>query len=218
MTTCRPIPHAHGPPRSRQHRGLTLIELMLALTITLMVAGAMSGMLSAVSAGVTDRQDTRGVMIRSSAATSKLSAYISPARAIWGVSETTVAIWLNDDRQGGGIHATEVRWLVYDPTNDVLEVRFVKFPDEWTQTARDLSDIEYPKSVSDAAVYAKYLDSGHIASLRLLDHVEGFSAKLDTSAALDARRVTFTLTFTATDGAHVATVPTTIAYHQPPVR
>jgi hypothetical protein len=72
--------------------------------------------------------------------------------------------------------------------------------------------------VSDAAVYAKYREGGFIASLRLLDQLEGFSMKLDDSTPLDARRVAFTLTFTGPDGPYVTTVPTTIAHHQPPVR
>ncbi len=209
---------AHAPPRGSPRRGLTLIELMLALSISVMVAGAMSGMLTAVSTGVASRQDTRSVMVRSTAAHAKLAAYINPARAIWAVDDHSIAIWFNDYRQGGGIHSTEVRWIVYDPDNDVVEVRFIKFPDDWSQTSKDLADVEYLKTQSDQLMYEKYLSQGYMATLRLLDGVEDFSIALDNPTPLEARRVTFTISFTTQEAPLVVTVPCTIAHHQPPVR
>ena len=203
-------------PQLFRGRGLTLIELMLAMTISVMIAGAMSGMVSAVTAGVTSRQDTREVMIRSSAANTKLAAYVNPARAIWGTDASTVALWFNDSREGGGIHVTEVRWLIYDAANDAVEVHFVKFPDDWSQVAKDIEDVEYSKTQTFAAMYAKYSAGGHMAKLRLLDNVEDFSFKLDNATALDAQRITFTLTLTGSDGPQVITVTATLAHHQPP--
>jgi len=208
----------HDALQRRARRGLTLIELMLAMTITVMVAGAMSGMMSAVSTGVLDRKDSRSNMIRSHAAESKLSAYVSPSRAIWEVSASSLTIWFNDQRSGGTIHANEIRWIFYDATKKTIEVHFIKLPDEWTQTAKDLYNVEFSKSMSSATVYAKYLAAGYMASLRLLDNVEGFSVSLNDSTALDADQVTFTLTFAGSDGPFVVSVPTTIAHHQAPVR
>lgn len=200
------------------NRGLTLIELMLALAVTTMVAGAMSGMVAAVSTGVMDRQDTRTLMIRASGADSKLAAYIGPARAIWSVSSDTVALWLNDNRPGGTIHATEVRWFVFDADAGTLEVHYVKFPSDWTQTACDLSDVEYPKSASSATMYTKYRQAGYMASLRLLDGVEGFAVTTNENAALDSTRINFQLSFTGSDGPFVTTIPVAISHHQAPVR
>ena len=53
---------------------------MLALTITTMIAGAIAAMMATVSAGVTTRRDSRGIMVRAHAAVSRLSAYVVPAR------------------------------------------------------------------------------------------------------------------------------------------
>lgn len=212
-------PTLSNPSGSRRsvRRGLTLIELMLALSVTVMVAGAISGMMEAVSAGVMDRSDSRSLMIRASAADSKLSAYVSPARAVWSITANSVVIWLNDNRQSGTIHATEVRWFMYDASAGTLDVRFVKFPDEWSQVTRDMVDIDYPKASDPAQLYDKYLKSGYIASMHLLDGLEGFSAVTDQNVALDSTHVTFTLTFTGSDEPFQTTVPVSIAHHQAPV-
>lgn len=203
--------------RRSMRRGLTLIELMLSLTITVMAAGAMSGMMAAVTAGVTDRQDSRTNMIRSHAAESKLSTYVNASRAVWETSATSIALWYDDNRQSDSIHATEIRWIFYDADRKTVEVHFVKFPDEWSPTTRELADLEYQKSASAAMVYRKYVGTGHIASLRLLDNVESISFALDDSDAIDAQRITFTLTLSTGDDPFVITVPTAIAHYKPPL-
>jgi len=199
-------------------RGLTLLELMLALTITVLVAGAMSGMMAAVSSGVMDRKDSRSAVIRAAGADAKLDAYINPARAIWAVESDKVAFWLNDTRQGNAIHATEIRWLVYDADEDALDVHFVKFPENWTQSARDLSDNEFAKNTDHELVYTKYLEAGYMASLRLIDGLTGFSISTNDPDALDSTQIVFHLEFEGTEGPIQTTVPVTLGGHNPPAR
>ena len=64
-------------PDHKSTRGLTSIELMIALTITALIAAAIAGMLTAVSDGVYTRGDARSVMVRANAAQTRLSAYIA---------------------------------------------------------------------------------------------------------------------------------------------
>ena len=53
-------------------RGLSLLELILALSVTASVALAITGMMGAVSTGVEGRRDTRSVLVLANAAASRL--------------------------------------------------------------------------------------------------------------------------------------------------
>ena len=53
-----------SPGRAQFRRGLTFIELVLALAITAMVAAAIAAMIGAVTSGEMSRRDNRGTIIR----------------------------------------------------------------------------------------------------------------------------------------------------------
>ena len=64
-------------------RGMTLIELLIALAITAMVAAAIAAMLSAVTNGERSRRDNRGYIVRTHAAKARtllLSRFLRDSR------------------------------------------------------------------------------------------------------------------------------------------
>ncbi len=198
-------------------RGLSLLELMLALSITAMVATAVSAMMSAVITGVSTRRDNRSLMVRANAAQTRLAAYITPSQAVLDSDGSTVVLWLEDARDGGAVHATEIRWLKHDPSKGTIDVCFVDFPDTWQQTARDLADRQYDRDADWMAVLDLYDSNGWVSSLTLVDGLERLRVRLDAAGPLDSRHVDYELDFTTSDGSLPTHVSATVGLHRPPV-
>ncbi|MEM7228249.1 MAG: prepilin-type N-terminal cleavage/methylation domain-containing protein [Planctomycetota bacterium] len=202
--------------RCARHRGLSLLELMLALSVTAMVAAAISSMLAVVSVGIDTQRDSRSLMLRGQAAQVRLAAYIAPAQCLLDVDGGDCVIWVSDDRQSGTVHATELRWLRHDADNGAYDVHFVSFPDGWTQVQRDLADLEYPSSTDWEVVYQTYLAQGHISAVTLLDNIASMTPSHDEAIARDSRIVQYEMTFTDMDPTAVISVSSAIRLHNAP--
>ena len=133
-------------------RGLSLLELILALSVTAIVALAITGMMGAVSTGVEGRRDTRSVLVLANAAASRLSSYVAPSCCILSVGGSDITLWFNDSRESDTVHATEIRWLTFDSEAGTLAVNYVEFPSAWSKAACDLADEEYAADASWAGV------------------------------------------------------------------
>lgn len=203
----RPAPTTHG---------LTLLELMLALSITTIVAAAIAGMLSAVTVGVGTRRDARSVMIRAGAAQSRLSAYIIPCSSLLANDGSSLVVWLEDSRASDTVHATEVRWLSYDAADGAIDVHFVDFPETWTPAARDLADTEYTADADWNAVLWSYQINGWISTLRLVDGLDSVAVTTDSTDILESRRVDYALGFQTTRAPVPVRLSATIRAHERP--
>jgi len=203
-------------PSHPTRRGLTLLELMLALVITALIAGAISGMMSAVTAGVSTRRDNRSTMVGASAAAARLSAYIAPSHCILDVVGSDLVLWLDDTRESGTVHATEIRWLIFDADAGTLEVRFVSFPPEWSQAAKDLEDGEYGSATNWMSVLSTYQSKGWVASMPLIDGLDSVTISTDEVDPMDSRHVSFRLGFATSEGTMDVCVAATTRLHQAP--
>lgn len=205
------------PIHSGLPRGLTLMEMMLALTITAMIAGAIAGMMAAVSSDVGSRRDTRSVMVRANAAQSRLSAYILPARAFLEHSTDHLVIWLNDSRASDSAHASEVRWVMFDSTSGAIDVVYISFPNNWTQSQIDLADTEYTANSNWLMVLRDFEMRDLANSIRLVDGLADCRITLDNDpSALASRLAGFELEFQATDSTHLVRSTFGLRLHQPP--
>ena len=197
-------------------RGMSLLELMLALTVTALVAAAISGMMGALSAGVSSRRDGRSVMVRASAAESRLSAYVAPCRCILSADPTSLVLWLSDERESGTVHGAEVRWLLFDAGTGTLDVYYVKFPDGWAQAAKDLEDREHARDSNWMTVLNYYDSKTWIASFSLVDGLSSAAISTNHATALNARHVSMNLGFETETGMLETAVAATIRLHIPP--
>lgn len=188
-------------------RGMTMIELMIALTITVIITAGLAGMVSAVSAGVMTTRDTREVMVRAAVAQARLDSYVAPARSILAAEPSRLVLWLNDGRQSKTVHLSEVRWLTYDAAGDRLIIQLVEFLDENEALTGD----EEFSTLSAAAWESQrqqLFTTSRLRTIPLVDGVESVEISTDTPAP-SAKRVTFTLSFMTT--AEPATVPVSAA-------
>ena len=205
----------HGQSR---RRGLTFIEFVMALAITAMVAAAIGAMASAVASGEISRRDNRGTVVRTFAAKTRLSAYLARSLSVLDVGATNAVVWLNDWRAGGTVHASELRWLVFDNTNKSIDVYYVDFPDDWNDVQRALQDIEYPSGTDWAEVLSSYTADGYISNITLVDGVSSMTITTNQAAAVDSTAITFDIGFLLeADGETLhRSVTITILRHQPP--
>lgn len=199
-------------------RGLSLLELLLAMSITAMVSAAIAGMLGAVSTGVGTRRDTRTVMVLANAAQSRLSAYVAPSQCILATdaSGSDLVVWLNDSRQSGTVHATEIRWLLFDADAGTISVHYVDFPDEWTQAAKDIEDLEFASNTDWNLVLGHYQAKGQIASQPLIDGLQSLALSTDQAMAQTSRHVNYQLRFRTDSGQMAIAVTATIRQHTAP--
>lgn len=199
-------------------RGLSLLELLLALSITAMVGAAIAGMLGAVSSGVGARRDTRAVMVLANAAQARLAAYIMPSRCVLSVDGPNPVLWFNDNRESDTVHATELRWLIFDAKTGTLNVHYVDLPSSWTQIGRDLEDHEYPLGTPWNSVLAEYQAKGWTASCTLVDGLASAAIKTDSKAALNVRHIVYELGFNTEAGEVRMNAASTIRELRTPVQ
>jgi hypothetical protein len=197
-------------------RGLTFLEFILALAITAMVALAITGMLTSVAMGQRLRRDNRAFVIRTHALKSRLSAYIAPCRSFLMCNGTDLVVWFNDSRESDSVHASEVRWLIFDSVNGKLEVHYVSFPDDWTEVAKALEDQEYPYDADWLAVRSSYEANDLIAKYTLLDGLTSVWITTDEAAPVDSRQVFYDLGFETEGDALPQRVSATIFRYLPP--
>ena len=208
------VPHRHF---QRPRRGMSLLELMIALLITTVIAGAIASMMGAVVVGVRSRRDGRQTMVRAAAAANRLEAYIAPSRCILDSTAALPAVlWFNDDRESNTVHATELRWIEWDAKTGELLVAFVSFPDDWSQIEQDLEDNEYAASADWAAVLAAYDANSWIVRMPIVEGLADASVYATEKDIQSTRHLIFELEFETSDGAVDIPVGATIRLHSTP--
>lgn len=155
--------------RRYRHHGLTLVEMMLALAVTALVAGAIAGMMSAVSSGVGTRRDMRSAMIRANLGQMRLGAYVAPARALISVDSDRFVLWLHDQRPGETIHVSEARWFEFDAVSGEMTVKFFRCPDSWTELQKTAEDLPFASTANWWLILADYELRGLIGQQVIMD-------------------------------------------------
>lgn len=178
----------------RRRRGLTLIELMLSLAITGMIAAATTAMLTGLAQSVDNARGRRESMIRGQAVGVRIGAYVTPSLYFLDIGADSLVLWIEDVRDGDTVHASEVRWIDYDASRRLIRVQYVQFPDGMPQIERDIYDAVLPLSSDWWAELATYKNLGYTAESRLCDGVESFNTARG-AGALSQRVVTFNVTF-----------------------
>ncbi|MDE1038661.1 MAG: prepilin-type N-terminal cleavage/methylation domain-containing protein, partial [Phycisphaerales bacterium] len=77
-------------------RGLSLIEMIIAIGITAVIGAAIASMMAAATNSLTSKDDGRQSAIRLATTQVRLGAYIAPSRCIVDKSNTHVTLWLED--------------------------------------------------------------------------------------------------------------------------
>ena len=115
-----------------------MLELVLSLAITVLVAAGVAAMLGGIATGIALGSDTRTGLLATAATHGRLTedlAGIAPVLQRSPDGRATV-LWNGDMVPGGRVEPSELRWLEFDPVRGEL-LRFeIRFPEDWTPLER----------------------------------------------------------------------------------
>ncbi|GEM_PF-1080502 len=180
-------------------RGLTLLEFMISILITSLIAVTMSGMITAVARSVEADRYSRESIVRGQSLDVRLGSFITPSLCVLDTTAKpeSLVIWLEDSRASDTVHLTEIRWIERDAATDTVVAHYVKFPDSMTQVERDALDVEVPVAGADWWGALTTMQSlGYTEKTRLCDKVASFTISHSTGSTQAKRIVTAQIVFT----------------------
>lgn len=147
-------------------RGLTMVELLLALAVTALVGLGTASMLMMVGQASQADREGRSVVMRAHAVQARLRAYLDPALCVLqqDAAKNAVAVWLSDPSAPGMVNLTEVRVLWFDPASKTMWMERVQFPDAWPQSAKDQADVVIPSGTDVVAAVEAQRKLGYTAT------------------------------------------------------
>ncbi|TVQ64965.1 MAG: hypothetical protein EA379_00560 [Phycisphaerales bacterium] len=205
----------------RGARGMTLIELTLALIVTAMMGLAIASMMAMVGSVAQTDRDGRSVMLRAHAGQTRLGVYMGHALcALQHAPERhALAVWLHDKNAPGAVNLTEFRVVWHDPVSGSLSVERVAFPDHWSEMMKEQADVPLAKTTDFVSVMQTQRSLGFTKTTTLLDNVWTAQWTLSAAPAQDAHRVRLAMTLGVDEE---RSVPALFAFgfagHKPPAQ
>jgi type II secretory pathway pseudopilin PulG len=199
-----------------RRRGVTLLELMLALSITAMVGLGVASMLTMISSSTQQTRDARSLLLRAHAGQTRLRSYLDTSLSLLQHDASKgLAVWLLDQRTLEQVNLSEMRVLWFDDVNGTLSVEWVNFPESWTE----LQIQTFDTVVADGSDYFVEMEAqragGMTESLVLIEGLTWHDMKFDAKNVKDAKRVMAQLEFEVAEGDRRRTLSTFgLANHQ----
>ena len=175
-----------------RHKGMTLAELLMAMSITVLVGAGIVAMMESIGRVLDDGRTQRAETIASATAASRLSSVVAPAACALELSSDLVTLWSGDMRRDGSIQASELVWIRYESDTGNLMVEQVRFPDEYGSVERNDADQTYDIDQDFSAVHTQYVQVGHLESRVLLDGIDDLElamVELDVTTPREQGRV-----------------------------
>ena len=198
-------------------RGLSLLEMLLAIGITSIIGAAIASMMAAATNSLSANDDGRQSAIRLATTQVRLGAYIAPSFCILDKGDSFLTLWTEDSRESDTVHASEVRWIQFDREKKELNVLFVDFPDDWSQAMIDAVDIECTSMTNYESLLTELRSDDVVDSISLVDAMASCSFWTNNTEPLNATRVCIRFSFETSFGKTTdSIVDETIRIHHQP--
>jgi type II secretory pathway pseudopilin PulG len=198
-------------------RGLSLIEMLLAISITSIIGAAIASMMAAATTSLTSKSDGRQSAIRLAITQVRLGAYIAPSHCILDKGNTFITLWNEDSRESDTVHASEIRWIRFDSEEQILNVQFVDFPEEWSQSMIDAADVECNSLTNYETLFNGLQSDNVIASIALVDTMQSCAFWINKTNPIESTRVCIRFSFDSSFGeTNDAMIDESIRIHQAP--
>jgi len=108
------------PPTSRQHRsllrarGFTLVEMMLAATVSALTATAAATMVFAIANASQETRDRRETIAAGHYLVNRIGETVREARDVGQVTSTTISLWVEDANANDQMDLAEIGTIRYD--------------------------------------------------------------------------------------------------------
>lgn len=184
----------HNPGATRRRRGLTLVELLLAFSITAIIGLAMATVMTTAARGLSSSKEARSGLQRAHAAYIRTRAYTDSGLCLLSVApKKGFAFWLHDETPGGRINLYELRVFWWNNDDGTLTVERVVPPDAWAQELVD----SYNIPVSAATDFFHLMDEqrvlGYTKIETIADGIISSEVAFATDDPQDAPRFRLTL-------------------------
>lgn len=170
-------------------KGLSLLETLLAISITSVIGIAISSLMAATTNSLSSKDDGRSSAIRLATTQIRLGAYIAPSMCVLDKGTDQIVLWFEDTRESSTVHASEVRWIMFDDEDKTLSVKFVDFPESWTQAMVDSADLECSTLTNYGSLLSDFESSNHITTVPLVDSMNTCNFWINQVDPLEATRV-----------------------------
>lgn len=187
-------------PTRRIRRGLTLVELLIAIAITAIIGAAIGIVMTAAAQNLTRVSEVRSALQRSHAMRSRISAYTDAALCVLDEDEEQgFAVWLNDQNSGGTLNLSELRVIWYDGSGETISVEWVSWPEEWTPLEISAADNEVPIGTDYYTLIRAMRGAGMTESLTLADGIASCDLSHEAVSFVDADRIRAEVVFRVAD-------------------
>ena len=175
------------------HRGLTLLELMIAMSLTAMIGAGIVGILNATASSLARDGDQRSMIIGAGISQSRLAALLVPSCAMLDIDETACVAWTTDRRDPGLVNASELVWLRFLPEQGIV-MSHLEFPDTWDERTllREDPPLKEDADLEQILIHAR--GRGLVQEVPFIDGLDGVTFGSDAPPPL-SRHVCLELDF-----------------------
>ncbi|MCX5659911.1 MAG: prepilin-type N-terminal cleavage/methylation domain-containing protein [Planctomycetota bacterium] len=181
---------------SRNSAGLTLVELLLAMTVTAIMGMAIAQMLIATSSATNSRNDMRALITRQKALTVRLDEAIRGSTMVLASGSNYLVLWMGDTRADDVPNLSEIRRIEYDSSLGQLISYKAVFPGSWTQAAILAADTQYALTSNFNTVTTGLKGSSTFPAEIWSRNIAGWSITLNNASAQSATLVSYRITTT----------------------
>jgi hypothetical protein len=196
-------PHSfHSRHPRRRAAGLTLVELVIGLTITAVIACILAILIHATAVGTNTQQDGRRLLVRFQSIRSAIANDLSNAHCILDVGTNYIIYWIGDDPAGvvppnNAVNLSELRMLQVDGSGN-LNLYRVQWPASF-KTADILSaDQTYSATSNWYSAVQAAATAGYLVPTKLATNATSLTATLDSGSIPSARLITLNITLNDT--------------------
>jgi hypothetical protein len=131
------------PTRTSRRRGLTMIELLLASSITALVGLGVAAMMDAVTTGTATQKNVRDAQVRMKVLQGRLDAALRNTQMVLQSSTDYVILWSDDTHADSVPDLSELRMIERDSATKVVTSYVAAWPAGSTQTTVEAADTAY---------------------------------------------------------------------------
>lgn len=194
----------HDEPRqlmnTRKHSGFTLVELLMALSISGMIGLGVVLMLGSTGQAVKETRDTRQATVSRQVVIARLGSLLRSSAMVLAKEDHAIVLWKGDANANGQPDLSELRRITWDEiTGSITQYQSPESLDEGSDIACELSD--------DFAALTQSLQGQVIFPGQLvLQHAQSWTLTLDAASPHDARLVKLEVGFNFPSGQDKAVV------------
>ena len=173
-------------------RGVTLVELILAMMITALLSAGVASMLYAAGYGTSSRREVRRVAVKSLQLQKRFEDAIRSARAVLASGQVAtgygfVVLWTGDTNADDQVNLSELQLIELPNGTTTLQS---------CQPSPSATDVTYPADANFYSVAQTAKASGNLVPVTWSNGISDLTVTLDNPTPVMARLVTWRLTLT----------------------